>query len=770
MGTLNIIRSLPKEIRNLEDLLTTFETDQLADPVPSQPSSIFGKSNLDVFQTTFFWRFYYKETFTKELVLENRLVSMDRFFQENQNTNFKCLQNESFIILFIEKDNAEKLGNSSKNNLSEQIVFNLLQRLKSINPAQETSKCPMNRRKLHQEKLSFAKQNSGVSFDGNDLRKIFGGLDSEDLNFPFFENHGNAARKFKMKIYTINGLKSTEESQAQSTLYSMKLQNSLEKRPGFINWLLKKVPEVSLFNDVCAKLNQTLKNEKSFLNSRLSDSGGSSIQNPFLTDLLGFREINFEFEPIYELFSLKKCFFETKKVQKKENSQEARQQQIEKINIRYTRENKKHSGSPNHISMKKISISSYNQGIIQNSHSRSKPRKKKSANLNKVLNKNHFKIDLSKVRGRRSQGVNSDRPIYSKGKFDLEKKLFAQQLNYTHREQFAGKNRETKPLSILKVLKKVFYKPSNQSKNQKFAWLNKNSEQSSRGTKEASFPSKKQPRSERQMYVQLGQSKQQQNVPLYLNKPKKKQVPPAPKNTLRSQEDIILKIENVARQKNKENIYHSELISEPLTERNLNIKSGSREKQNKAEQIESGCLSDRSHLKKKSLFSKLTENPITESKYKKIFTFKEEAFESKYLNSLGSSNDILSKVRISFAPNEDPKNIKTSIMDGKLAPLAKHKLDKPSPVEFSTPSGTKTEKISFDLKLDLHSLRNHTIGAKSERNHLKKKIPPRIELKGPNGLDFIPERSSEHNFEGKISMLGKANLDNNIFFHYLKND
>jgi hypothetical protein len=318
----------------------------------------------------------------------------------------------------------------------------------------------------------------------------------------------------------------------------------------------------------------------------------------------------------------------------------------------------------------------------------------------------------------------------------------------------------------VKVLKKVFYQKPGHNPNGKFAWLLRNSAPVNKPKKSSSFGKNNHNKNKKMkvdegVYVNLRPSKAAKEIPVYLNQPKKKKSLPVPKNTLRSQDDIIVKIENIYQNsnQNKENIHESELINEPLTDRNLKMKSKSRDKVTFAknlDNIDSGCQSDRSHLKQKSLFSKLTDVPRLDSKFKKVFTFKEEAFESKYLNSFGSSNDILSKVRISFAPNEDTKNIKTSIMDTVVGPNNKHKLEKPDMVEFSTPSGTKNEKISFDLKLDLHSLKNNFQGAQSERNHLKQKIARGFNRQAQRGLDFIPERSSEHNFEGKLSLLGKC--------------
>jgi hypothetical protein len=323
-------------------------------------------------------------------------------------------------------------------------------------------------------------------------------------------------------------------------------------------------------------------------------------------------------------------------------------------------------------------------------------------------------------------------------------------LNYTHRDNFSKSKKDRQPLSIVKVLKKAFKKPS-KNQNQKFAWLLKNSENNSKADR--SIHGMRKSSKDSEIYIKYNKQQKSNDIPIYLNKPIKKKSPPVPKNTLRSQEDIIVRIENIKRSENNHQFQVSELISEPLTERNINIKSKSRDrkqKEYKSDPLDSGCLSDRSHLKKKSLFSKLSE-PFHQNRelYKKVFTFKEEAFESKNINSLGSKGE----VRISFAPSEEPKPIKTSILESKVIPLNQLNVEKPSFVEFSTPSNSKNDKSSFDLKLDLNSLQSRNYGAKSERYQIPKR---NNQIKGLVGLDFIPERSSEHNFEGKISRLGSS--------------
>ena len=332
----------------------------------------------------------------------------------------------------------------------------------------------------------------------------------------------------------------------------------------------------------------------------------------------------------------------------------------------------------------------------------------------------------------------------------MDNKILLKPLNYTQRDNFPRLKKDQKSLSIIKVLKKAFKKPA-KSNNQKFAWLLKNSKNTHQDETNKSSANQIKSNKDSQMYINYKKHKKSKELPLYLNKPIQKKSLPVPKNTLRSQEDIIVRIENIQRTGQNNQFHISELISEPLTERHINIQSNSREKkrrEHKSDPLDSGCLSDRSHLKKKSLFSKLSDpNHQNKELYKKVFTFKEEAFESKNINSLGSKGE----VRISFAPNDEPKPIKTSICISKVKPLNQLKLDKPSFVEFSTPSNSKNDKNSFDLKLDLNSLQLRNYIAKSDRNHIQKKTS---QLKGLVKLDFIPERSSEHNFEGKISRLG----------------
>ena len=607
-------------------------------------------------------------------------------------------------------------------------------------------------KEIYFEKLDFGKRQINIDFTASDLKNILIHLNENDLIYPYFESFSLENCKISGRLYTIHGKQSTEESQAQSTLYSMKLQTFLEENH-FLPWIYRKIPQILLFQQKTRRKSTFQKREetdlpligKQFYQEEISQF---LSQFPLTWDLLNSsQESLLGISPsFFEAYSLKKCFFHVSKTLQTQTSNKMKERNPEKASIRYTRDGR-NSTSPDRPSPK-ISLSSNPPNFVKTSKSRSKQKKKQSVNLQKKVNKNHFKIDLSQIKARRSHGVNSDRPIYGNAKYEMEKKKYLKKLNYTHRENFPRGKGEMKSLSIVKVLKKAFNK---KTQNNKFAWLVKNPDSN---IKKDKFGKKKMSKEEA-LYINYQKQARAKEIPEYLNRQKKKNSLPVPRNTMRTQEDIIIKIEDFKRINQGDHFKVSELIEEPLTERNPNIQSNSRDHKRKDllfEPPDSGCQSDRSHLKKKSLFSKLANPyPMKTSKYKKMFTFKEELFESKNINSFGSSGDILSKVRISFAPNEEPKPKKTSILETKISPIEVG-FQKPSFVEYSTPSGSKNDKNSFDLKLDLHSLKDKGFGAKSERD-------PHPKAKGfdphSKGLDFIPERSSEHNFEGKFSRMGR---------------
>lgn len=576
------------------------------------------------------------------------------------------------------------------------------------------------------ESFSYSKRQANVDFEVDDLRNIFSGFQSDDLRFPYFESSTSVERASHARLFTIHGLKSTEESQAQSTLYSMKLQKRLESGP-FSRWLLNNLSNLTYFK-------RPLANKSKFSGRRHSESSSAPkpfplFELPLVVDLLNFpcQENEVLDGTPFHGFWLEKTFFNCggrNKVHLSRNLEVGVcAMKHEKRSIKYTREESQKSRS---LSRQKSAKGASTKPRAKTG--RVEAGKKNSAQLCKKINKNHFKIDLSKIRTRRSHGINSDRPAQNRKKQNMESKLLMLPMNYTQRDNFTRK--DPKPLSIVKVLKKALKKPR-QSKHQKFMWLMKNSEVAVKTPKNQAH---------KKRLLTNEQSNLQNHLP---KRPinSRKPVLPVPKNTLRSREDIILRIENLRR--GKLNTTHT------LTERNRNLRSNSKE--TRRDQVDSGCLSDRSHLKKKSLFSKLSEVPQKKNEKKgiKVFTFNEEVYESANVNSFGSSRDA-PRARISFAPLEEPKPIKTSIVETRLAPLSGMIPEKPSFAEFSTPSNSKHERLSFDLKLDLNSLRPKNNFAKSERNWPPKSDPRRLEA-----LDFIPERSSEHNFEGKVSRFGK---------------
>lgn len=730
MGASNCIGILPENLHNLEDLISEFESDSKSHL--RDPPSLFGNPSLqDSVQSVFLWRFYYKETFTKELVLDNCLVSLSKFLEQGRATQFKCLQNESMIVLILCPAHLVRHSASP----SDQLLFDLFKGLGPVGDTLAQTVSFANKKETYcfLDKISFSKRLQNVDFEIQDLRNMLSGFEEDDLRFPYFESCSETEHATHVRLFTIHGLKSTEESQAQSTLYSMKLQKRLESGP-LTRWLFNHVCELLFFRR--PKTNETVFPDAHL---DLGQSKSSTAQEalsiwdlPLMVDLLGVPRK--DYEPVdtrpFECFWLNKKFFEyggREKVHLARNLEPqicVKKPYQEKLSIKYTREESQKSRS-----LSKQKSSKLAPAKARTQQGKSEAGKKKSANMCKKLDKNHFKIDLSKIRTRRSHGINSDRPAQNRKKQNMESKLLMLPMNYTQRDNFARPRKDSKPLSIVKVLKKALKKPKS-GKHQKFMWLMKNSEIPAKTPKNR-VPKKRMHTKEQANLQNL------QPAPAHsLSKP----APPVPKNTLRSREDIILRIENIRRQKLDG--------AHTLTERNQNLRSCSKEA--RPEQLDSGCLSDRSHLKKKSLFSKLTEPPQDpkEKKGKKVFTFNEELYESGNVNSFGSSRDA-PRVRISFAPVDEPKPIKTSIVEGKLAPLSEVIPEKPSFVEFSTPSNSKHDKLSFDLKLDLNSLRSKKNIAKSERNW-----PPKTGMMPLEALDFIPERSSEHNFEGKVSRFG----------------